>query len=70
MLPSGDMLLYLTLEKKDASIFIRKLLKGIFLIFALQVTSDLGYSEIHLHINPVPWLYASSRHCIVYLHWD
>lgn len=70
MLPLGDMLLYLILEKKDASIFIRKLRKGIFLIFALQVTSDFGYSEIHFHINPVPWLYTSSRHCIAYLHWD
>lgn len=65
MLPSGDMLLYFILEgkKKVFLFFITKLCKGIFLLVALQVASDRGYSEIHFHINPVPWLYASSRHC-------
>lgn len=70
MLPSGDTLLHLILERKKFVISLETCAKEFSWFWPCKLPFALVNQKFIFHINPVPWLYALSRHCTVCLRWD
>lgn len=70
MLPSGDTLLHLILERKKYVISLETCAKDFSWFWPCKLALALVNQKFIFHINPVPRLYALSRHCTVCLRWD
>lgn len=65
MLPSGDMLLHLILERKKFVISLETCAKEFYWFWPCKLTLALIHQIFIFHINAVPWLHTLSRHCTI-----